>query len=128
MHPEDEETFENYIQKMIEEYSEYTPQFAEAESGVKAEIIEEVAVLIGEAGERFASHNWRSAASGNLGGWCVSRCLHFLSVLTGSVGTYGGTSPNSWNKFKPKFFDTPPAQKFWNELHFPNEYPCHFLK
>ena len=71
----------------------------------------------------FATHNWRSAASGNLGGWCVSRALHFLNVLTGSVGTKGGTSPNTWSKFKPKFFDTPPAQKFWNELHFPNEYP-----
>ncbi|RMG26116.1 MAG: formate dehydrogenase, partial [Bacteroidetes bacterium] len=73
-------------------------------------------------------HNWRSAASGNLGGWAVSRCLHFLNVLTGSVGTVGGTSPNSWNKFKPTFFDVPPAQKFWNELHFPKEYPLAFFE
>ncbi len=137
-HPDTAVTFENYIEKMIGEYAEYTPEFAEKESGVKAEMIREVAVKIGEAGERFATHNWRSAASGNLGGWCVSRCLHFLNVLTGSVGTVGGTSPNSWNKFKPKFFDTPPAQKFWNDVHFPNEYPMamfemsfllpHFLK
>ena len=49
-------------------------------------------------------------------------------MLTGSVGTKGGTSPNSWNKFKPKFFDTPPGQKFWNELHFPNEYPLAFFE
>ncbi len=123
LHPETEVTFENYIVKMIEEYDEYTPEFAEKESGVKASVIREVAIKIGEAGERFATHNWRSAASGNLGGWCVSRCLHFLNVLTGSVGTKGGTSPNSWNKFKPKFFDVPPAGKFWNELHFPKEYP-----
>jgi anaerobic selenocysteine-containing dehydrogenase len=40
----------------------------------------------------------------------------------------GGTSPNSWNKFKPTFFDVPPAQKFWNELHFPNEYPLAFFE
>ena len=123
LHPDTDVTFENYISKMIEEYAIYTPEFAEKESGVKAETIREVAVKIGEAGEKFASHTWRSAASGNLGGWCVSRCLHFLNVLTGSVGTKGGTSPNSWNKFKPKFFDVPPAGKFWNELHFPNEYP-----
>jgi len=123
MHPETAVTFENYIAKMIEEYAEYTAEFAEKESGVKASVIREVAIKIGEAGEKFASHNWRSAASGNLGGWCVSRCLHFLNVLTGSVGTKGGTSPNSWNKFKPKFFDVPPAGKFWNELHFPKEYP-----
>ena len=59
-------------------------------------------------------------------------------MLTGSVGTVGGTSPNGWNKFKPTLFDNPPAHKFWNELHFPKEYPLacyemsillpHFLK
>ncbi len=127
-HPQTEVTFDNYIDKMREEYAEYTPEFAEQESGVAAERIIEVARGIGEAGERFATHNWRSAASGNLGGWCVSRGLHFLNVLTGSVGTKGGTSPNSWNKFKPKFFDEPPAQKFWNELHYPNEYPLAFFE
>ncbi|MCB0706766.1 MAG: molybdopterin-dependent oxidoreductase [Saprospiraceae bacterium] len=121
-------TFDNYILKMREEYAEYTPEFAEQESGVPADKVVEVARQIGAAGEHFASHNWRSAASGNLGGWCVSRALHFLTVLTGSVGTKGGTSPNSWNKFKPKFFDVPPAQKFWNELHFPNEYPLSFFE
>ncbi len=121
-------TFENFIEKIKIEYKDFTPEYAEKESGVPAEKIIEVAKQIGEAGERFASHNWRSAASGNLGGWCVSRCLHFLQVLTGSVGTVGGTSPNSWNKFKPKFFDTPPGQKFWNELHFPNEYPLAFFE
>ncbi len=122
-HAGTEVTFENFIAKMIEEYAEFTPEYAEEESGVKAETVREVARLIGEAGERFASHNWRSAASGNLGGWCVSRALHFLQVITGSVGTKGGTSPNSWSKFKPSFHSVPAGQKFWNELHFPKEYP-----
>ena len=123
MHPGTPLTFENYIEKMIDDYSEYTPEFAEAESGVKAEMVRDVAIQIGEAGERFSTHNWRSAASGNLGGWCVSRCLHFLNVITGSVGSKGGTSPNTWSKFKPQFHSVPPGQKFWNELHFPKEYP-----
>ncbi|MEM6722969.1 MAG: molybdopterin-dependent oxidoreductase [Bacteroidota bacterium] len=137
-HPDAPVSFETYIEKMQEEYANYTPEFAEQESGVKADMIVDVARKIGEAGERFATHNWRSASSGNLGGWCVSRALHFLNVLTGSVGTVGGTSPNSWNKFKPTFHTVPPGQKFWNELHFPNEYPLalfemsfllpHFLK
>jgi anaerobic selenocysteine-containing dehydrogenase len=121
-------TFENFIEAMREVYAEYTPEYAESESGVKAEMIVEVARLIGEAGTRFATHNWRSASSGNLGGWAVARTLHFLNVLTGSVGTVGGTSPNTWNKFHPKFFDHPPAQKFWNELHFPNEYPLAYFE
>ena len=130
--------FERFISLLIEEYSEFTPEFAEAESGVPVASIIEVAEQVGLAGERLATHTWRSASAGHLGGWCVARCLHFLNVLTGSVGTVGGTSPSGWNKFKPKFFDNPPAHKFWNELHFPNEYPLacyemsillpHFLK
>ena len=127
-HPEIPCTFKNFIEVLKEVYSKYTPEFAEKESGVKAKIVREVGRNIGEAGERFASHTWRSASAGNLGGWCVARNLHFLQVLTGSVGTVGGTSPNSWNKFKPKFFDVPPAQKFWNELHMPKEYPLAFFE
>ncbi len=127
-HSGTEVTFENYIEKLIEEYAEYTPEYAEQESGVKAATVIEVAREIGKAGSRFASHNWRSAGSGNLGGWAVARSLHFLNVLTGSVGTVGGTSPSAWNKWKPTFFDNPPAQKFWNELHFPNEYPLAFFE
>ena len=120
--------FESFIEKMRAAYADYTPEFAEKESGVKAETIRQVALEIGKAGSRFATHNWRSAGSGNLGGWSVARCLHFLNVLTGSVGTEGGTSPNDWNKFKPSFFDQPPAQKFWNEMHFPKEYPLAFFE
>lgn len=128
LHPGTELTFENYILKMREEYAEFTPEYAEQESGVPAAKTIEVARLIGAAHGQFASHNWRSAASGNLGGWAVSRCLHFLTVLTGSVGTKGGTSPNTWNKFKPTFFDNPPPQKQWNELHFPKEFPLAFFE
>jgi len=130
--------FEDFIAELDAFYSEYTPEFAEQESGVKAETIIEVARQIGKAGTRFSCHNWRSAGAGNLGGWAVARCIHFLSVLVGAVGTEGGTLPSAWNKFKPAGFSTPPAQKFWNELHFPNEYPLahyemsfllpHFLK
>ena len=127
-HSDKEVIFQNYIKAMIEEYKEFTPEFAEKESGVKAKTIVEIARQIGEAGERFASHNWRAAASGNLGGWAVSRCLHFLTVLTGAVGAKGGTSPNSWNKFKPQVPNPPKPQKKWNELHFPNEYPLAFFE
>ncbi len=137
-HPHTEVKFANFVAALKEEYRAYTPQFAEQESGVPAPTIVDVARQIGAAGSRFATHNWRSAGSGNLGGWAVARCLHFLNVLTGSVGTVGGTSPSAWNKFKPNMPNKAPAQKFWNELHFPNEYPLahyemsfllpHFLK
>ena len=121
--PRAKRTFENFIAKLLEEYAQFTPEFAAAEAGIEAEQIVTVARLAGEAGSRFAAHNWRGPSTGNLGGWQVARCLHFLSVLTGSVGTKGGTLPNAWNKFKPQFFDDPPAQKVWNELHYPDEYP-----
>ena len=130
--------FDDFIACLKSEYARYTPQFAEAECGVPAAMIVEVARKIGRAGSRFASHNWRGPASGHLGGWQVARSLHFLSVLVGAVGTEGGTSPSAWNKFRPQLFDLPPAQDIWNELHFPPEYPLahyemsfllpHFLK
>lgn len=126
--PEKKPDFNDFIETLKEVYKDYTPEFAAKESGIKKETIIEIAREIGKAGSQFATHNWRSAGSGNLGGWAVSRCLHFLNVLTGSVGTEGGTSPNAWNKFKPKFFDNPPAQKFWNNLHFPDEYPLAFFE
>ncbi|RME55634.1 MAG: formate dehydrogenase, partial [Caldilineae bacterium] len=72
---------------------------------------------------RLATHTWRSASIGNLGGWQVARCLFFLNVLTGSVGNRGGTSGNSWNKFVPKPFATPPGPAVWNNLHLPDEWP-----
>jgi len=128
LHSDKEVTFENYIAAMIEEYNDFTPAFAEKESGVKADTIVEIARQIGEAGERFASHNWRAAGASNLGGWAVARCLHFLTVLTGAVGAKGGTSPNSWNKFKPTQPNPPAPQKVWNELHFPKEYPLAFFE
>ena len=43
---------------------------------------------------KFASHNWRAAGAGNMGGWQVARCLFFIAVMTGSVATDGGTSGN----------------------------------
>jgi len=131
-------SFDDFITNLKAEYVRFTPEYAEAECGVSAAMIVEVARKIGRAGSRFASHNWRGPASGHLGGWQVARTLHFLSVLVGAVGTEGGTSPNAWNKFRPQLFDHPPAQDVWNELHFPREYPLghyemsfllpHFLK
>jgi anaerobic selenocysteine-containing dehydrogenase len=71
----------------------------------------------------LATHTWRSASIGNLGGWQVARCLFFLNILTDSVGKPGGTSANSWNKFVPKPFNSPPPFDAWNELHLPDEWP-----
>ena len=68
----------------------------------------------------------------------MARCLWFLHVLTGAVGTKGGTSPSAWDKFKPQHWNMPPPHSRWNELLWPIEYPFshhelsillpHFLK
>jgi anaerobic selenocysteine-containing dehydrogenase len=104
-------------------YARYTPEYAADEAGVKPESIVEIAEGIAAAGHAFSSHTWRSVGSGNLGGWQGARCLWFLHVLTGSVGTKGGTSPNTWDKFKPKHWNMPPPHSRWNEMLWPKEYP-----
>ncbi len=122
-YPDRVPSYQAFIDLLKETYRSYTLEWAAEETGVGAARIEAVATGIAEAGSRFASHTWRSAGSGNLGGWQVARCLWFLQVLTGSVGTVGGTSPNEWDKFKPEHWNPPPPHSRWNELLWPQEYP-----
>ena len=123
MYPDRSRRYESFVAAMAEAYAGYTLEFVAEETGVPAERIEAVAREIADAGHRFASHTWRSAGSGNLGGWQVARCLWLLQVLTGSVGTRGGTSPSGWDKFKPGHWNMPPPHGRWNELLWPAEYP-----
>jgi len=122
-HRDETQTFEHFIEVLLDLYAPYTPAFAAKESGLSEEVIIDIARQIGHAGTAFAAHTWRAATAGNLGGWQVSRALWFLSVLTGSVGTPGGTAPNAWNKFVPAPFLKPKPSEIWNELLFPPEYP-----
>ncbi len=136
--PDGPRNFTTFLSVIKAHYERFTPDFASAESGMPRERIVLVARLIGRARGAFASHVWRGSASGNLGGWQVARALQFLTVLTASVGTPGGTSPSAWNKYKPTFWKEPPGQRDWNELLFPREWPLshyemsfllpHFLK
>ncbi|MGH9005337.1 MAG: molybdopterin-dependent oxidoreductase, partial [Acidimicrobiia bacterium] len=137
-HPELERTFESFEAVLAGLYAEYTFEFAEAESGVAAATLREVAEAVAGAGSRLSTHNWRSAAAGNLGGWQVSRTLFLLHALLGAVCTPGGLWPNAWNKFVPRTIHWPPHRHTWNDLTWPNEYPLannelsfllpHFLK
>lgn len=134
----DNPTFDLFHELMQDIYAEFTFERAAEESQVPIERIKEAAEYVSWSKGQLASHTWRSASIGNEGGWQIARALFFLNVLTGSVGTKGGTSANSWNKFVPKPFKTPPAFNAWNELHIPLEYPLahyemsfllpHFLK
>ena len=121
-------TFEAFIAALREQYARFTPEFAEAETGVSAQQIVEAARAIGRAGTRFATHNWRAAASGNLWGWQITRCLYLLVVLTGSLGAVGGVNMHVTNKFVPKHPNPPPPPEYWNELLFPKEFPLSFFE
>ncbi len=127
-HPRKPRTFETFVEVLKELYAEYTPEFAERESGASAEMIVEVAREAARAGSALSTHVWRNAAAGNLGGWQVSRALEFLVVLTGAVDTPGGTSPHTSNKIVPAPPMMPPPPRVWNELMWPREYPIAFFE
>lgn len=137
-HPETEQTFEGFERILKNLYRDFTFEYAAAESGVDAAVIAQVADAVASAGTRLATHNWRSASSGNLGGWQIARCLFLLNALTGAVATEGGVYPNGFNKFVPRPIHVPPHPKVWNDLTWPLEYPLalnemsfllpHFLK
>lgn len=121
--PGSQEGFALFDRLLKSLYAEFTFERAAAEAQVPVERIREAAEAVAKCEGKLATHTWRSASIGNLGGWQVARALFFLNVLTGSVGTPGGTSGNSWNKFTPKPFASPPAFNAWNELHLPHEWP-----
>ena len=122
-------SFENFEEHLSEIYSEFTFEYAATESGIDAETLLEVAKVVSTAGTRFATHNWRSAGSGNLGGWQVARTLTLLNALLGALATEGGTFPNSWNKFTPKPPRLPHQHpKRWNEVTWPREYPLALME
>ncbi|MFT7539669.1 MAG: anaerobic selenocysteine-containing dehydrogenase, partial [Gammaproteobacteria bacterium] len=116
-------TFERFIDVLKETYAEFTPEFVATECKVSGDFVGKLADEIEKAGTQWTSHLWRSAASGNLGGWQIVRSLMFLHVLTGSLGTEGGLNPNSWDKYKAHPTEMPPAGKNWNERLWPKEWP-----
>ena len=121
--PDLKPTFDNFITELKKHYAYATPEAAAEECGVDAEKIREIAREIGKAGTALSTHIWRNAAAGNLGGWQIARCLQFLVVLMGAVGTKGGTNLNASNKFVAAPFMKPPPQKVWSEMLYPREYP-----
>src|SRR5512146_1115939 len=122
------QTFDHFIEVLKRTYAQYTPEFAAQESGVDATAIVEVAREVGRAGPAVATHVWRNAAAGNLGGWQVARALEFLTVLAGAVGTPGGTAPSGWNKYIPAPPMMPPPPNAWNQMMWAPEYPLAFFE
>ena len=90
-HPTEEATFEHFEKVLKGLYAEYTFDYASAESGVDPDALRAVAKTVAGAGTRLSVHNWRSAASGNLGGWQVGPdSLH-------AVRSYGLRGHRGWD-------------------------------
>ena len=124
LHPDrSAEDFEVFKQTLTEDYSQYSFEFAATECRIPVDQVERVAKIVAGCGGKMAAHTWRAASAGNLGGWTVARALFFLTVLTGSVGKKGSTSPNGWNKFIPHGPTMPGGHDSWNELLWPKEFP-----
>jgi anaerobic selenocysteine-containing dehydrogenase len=121
--PDGPGTFERFLEHLTERYAAFTPAFVAEECRIPAETVDVLADEIAAAEGKFASHLWRGAASGNLGGWQIMRALALLHVLTGSFGRPGGLNPNSWDKVVPKPSDMPPPITRWNEVIWPRQYP-----
>src|SRR5260221_3755152 len=88
-HPTEPQSFDRFIELLIDLYAEYTPAFAAQESGLAEKTIIDISRQVVEAGTSFAAHTLRAASAGNLGVWQASRALWLLFVLTGSIGTPG---------------------------------------
>src|SRR5262249_55966669 len=119
---------DHFIEVLKRTYAQYTPEFAARESGVDAAAIVEVAREAGRAGSAVATHVWRNAAAGNLGGWQGSRALEVLTVLVGAVATPAGPAPSGWNKHTPAPPMMPPPPNAWNEMMWAPEYPLAFFE
>jgi anaerobic selenocysteine-containing dehydrogenase len=129
VHGEPEASFERFEEILGGLYEDYTFDFAAQESGLEASTLHEVAEVVAGAGTRFAAHNWRSAGSGNLGGWQVARTLTLISALLGALATEGGTFPNSWNKFSPRPPRLPERHpEKWSEILWPPQYPLALME
>jgi anaerobic selenocysteine-containing dehydrogenase len=124
LHPDvDADDFEAFCERLTADYQQYTFEDAAEQADVPVEQVRELAETVAGCEGRLSAHVWRSATAGNLGGWAVSRAMMFLVVLTGSVGTKGGTSPNGWDKLIPHGPAMPGGHDRWNEMTWPREYP-----
>ena len=124
LHPDvDSADFTTFKEALTNDYAQYTLEFAAQECKVPLTQLQKVARIVAGCNGKLAAHTWRAASAGNLGGWAVARALFFLTVLTGSIGQEGGTSPNGWNKFIPHGPNMPGGHDSWNELLWPKEFP-----
>ncbi len=85
-------TFYAFEDALKEEYEQFTPEYAEIETGVPAHKIVEAAEAIASAGTAFSTHSRARGRGGTFVGLARSRDVAYalLVVLTGAIGEPGG--------------------------------------
>ena len=96
-----EPTFESFMRRLPTSTRVHVRVRRAGGARAGASIVEVARAGRGRAGRGSRRTPGASAAAGNLGGWQVARSLFFLNVLTGSVGTPGGTSPERLGQVRP---------------------------
>lgn len=112
------------LEEWKQHYQQYTPAWAERESGVPAAKIEQIAHDFAAAAPRATTVSNRGAhahANGFYNEWAIIS----LNVLVGSVGELGGWCyvPGDVNRSAPQPGPLPPKPTVRTELSHPSEYP-----
>ena len=119
-----EPTFAGFMAALREHYAEFTPEFAEAESGVARQTDRR-----GGAARRRRPGRLRLARLARDGQRQPGRLAGGARAAAPDRphrerrARRAAPRPHAWNKYKPAFWEEPPPQKDWNELLFPREWP-----
>jgi anaerobic selenocysteine-containing dehydrogenase len=126
----DESFIKNWCNVSVKEFEEfikpYTPQFAQEQSGLKAEDIKRVAIEFAKAAPHCAAFTNRGSQA-HYNGLHNDRAVVILNALVGSIGKEGGYayggSKNKGHKSFPMPEPIPPKPSFTTDLEDPKKYP-----
>ena len=112
------------VDELKEHLAQYTPEWAEVVSGVKAHDIRRIALEFAKAAPA-ATTMCNRGSSAHLNGYYNDRAIQMLNAIVGSVGKKGGWCWSPWGGLDPNFKTPamPPSAKTHSVLEDPPEYP-----
>lgn len=112
------------VEELTDHMRQYTPEWAETVSGIRATDIRRIAREFAAAAPACTTMCNRGS-SAHLNGYYNDRAIGLLNALVGSVGKKGGWCWSPWSGVDPDFKPPkgPPSAKTWSVLEDPPEYP-----